>query len=113
MGAPSHRATTFNVKHSIFFPDNAQFYASLYFELCRTAANGEADTTVNSPWTQTCISQADCILLVGLAEGSPAVGEYERFMLGMKSTARKELVLLHTDRYTTPGSTRAWLRNRV
>ena len=34
-------------------------------------------------------------------------------MLGMKSTARKELVLLHTDRYTTPGSTRAWLRNRV
>ncbi|GKT85501.1 lysophospholipase NTE1 [Colletotrichum tofieldiae] len=30
-----------------------------------------ADTNVNSPWTQTCITQADCILLVGLAEGSP------------------------------------------
>lgn len=72
-----------------------------------------ADTTVNSAWTQTCISQADCILLVGLADGSPEIGEYERFMLGMKSTARKELVLLHTDRYTVPGSTRTWLRNRV
>jgi lysophospholipid hydrolase len=71
------------------------------------------DTNVNSPWTQTCISQADCILLVGIAEGSPAVGEYERFLLGMKTTARKELVLLHADRYSPSGTTRAWLRNRV
>lgn len=72
-----------------------------------------SDTNVNSPWTQTCISQADCILLVGLADGSPAIGEYERFLLGMKTTARKELVLLHADRFSAPGTTRAWLRNRV
>jgi lysophospholipid hydrolase len=72
-----------------------------------------ADTSVNSPWTQTCITQADCILLVGLAEGSPAIGEYERFLLGMKTTARKELVLLHVDRYSSPGLTRQWLRNRM
>ncbi|KAL4865906.1 hypothetical protein BDV12DRAFT_173710 [Aspergillus spectabilis] len=72
-----------------------------------------ADTNVNSPWTQTCISQADCILLVGLAESSPNVGEYERFLLGMKTTARKELVLLHADRYCPPGITRKWLKNRV
>jgi CRP-like cAMP-binding protein len=72
-----------------------------------------ADTTVNAPWTQTCISQADCILLVGLAEDSPAIGEYERFLLGMKTTARKELVLLHHDRFSAPGLTRKWLRNRV
>ena len=72
-----------------------------------------ADTNVNSPWTQTCISQADCILLVGLAEGSPAIGEYERFLLGMKTTARKELVLLHMERYSQPGLTRQWLRNRM
>ena len=72
-----------------------------------------ADTNVTSPWTQTCISQADCILLVGLAEGSPGMGEYEGFLLGMKTTARKELVLLHVDRYSTPGLTRKWLRNRL
>ncbi|GJC94190.1 lysophospholipase NTE1 [Colletotrichum higginsianum] len=72
-----------------------------------------ADTNVNSPWTQTCITQADCILLVGLAEGSPEIGEYERFMLGMKSTARKLLVLLHPERYSQSGLTRAWLRNRM
>ncbi|KAK5998266.1 Lysophospholipase NTE1 [Cladobotryum mycophilum] len=72
-----------------------------------------ADTSVNSPWTQTCITQADSILLVGLAEGSPAIGEYERFMLGMKSTARKTLVLLHADRFSQPGLTRSWLRNRM
>ncbi|KAK4694079.1 lysophospholipid hydrolase, partial [Lecanoromycetidae sp. Uapishka_2] len=72
-----------------------------------------ADTNVNSPWTQTCITQADCILLVGLAEGSPSIGEYERFLLGMKTTARKELVLLHAERYSPPGLTRKWLRNRM
>lgn len=69
-----------------------------------------ADTNVNAPWTQTCISQADCILLVGLAEASPDIGEYERFLLGMKTTARKELVLLHVERYSPPGLTRKWLR---
>ena len=72
-----------------------------------------ADTNVNAPWTQTCISQADCILLVGVAEGSPSIGEYERFLLGMKTTARKELVLLHLERYSQPGLTRKWLRNRM
>ncbi|KIW11554.1 hypothetical protein PV08_10855 [Exophiala spinifera] len=72
-----------------------------------------ADTSVNAPWTQTCIAQADCILLVGLAEASPSIGEYERFLLGMKTTARKDLVLLHVDRYVQPGLTRKWLRNRM
>lgn len=72
-----------------------------------------ADTSVKSPWTQTCISQADCIYLVGLAEGSPSIGEYERFLLTTKTTARKELVLLHSERYCPPGLTRRWLRNRT
>ncbi|KAK1759464.1 hypothetical protein QBC47DRAFT_457737 [Echria macrotheca] len=72
-----------------------------------------ADTHVNSPWTQTCISQADCVLLVGLADGSPEIGKYEQFMLGMKSTARKTLVLLHQERDSSPGLTRSWLKNRV
>ncbi|KAI2636174.1 patatin-like phospholipase [Xylaria nigripes] len=72
-----------------------------------------ADTSVTAPWTQTCITQADCILLVGLAESSPEIGEYERFMLGTKSTARKTLVLLHADRDSKPGLTRSWLKNRV
>lgn len=68
---------------------------------------------MNAPWTQTCIAQADCVLLVGLADGSPEIGEYERFMLGVKSTARKILVLLHQERYSVPGLTRKWLKNRV
>ncbi|KAI5295829.1 phosphatidylcholine and lysophosphatidylcholine phospholipase [Ascosphaera acerosa] len=72
-----------------------------------------ADTNVNAPWTQTCIKQADCILLVAVAEGSTSIGEYERFLLGMKTTALKELVLLHVDRYSPPGVTRQWLKNRL
>ncbi|KAM0714370.1 hypothetical protein Q7P37_010157 [Cladosporium fusiforme] len=71
-----------------------------------------ADTSVKSPWTQTCISQADCIYLVGLAESSASIGEYERFLLTTKTTARKELILLHAERYCPPGLTREWLRNR-
>ncbi|KAF2730823.1 lysophospholipase NTE1 [Polyplosphaeria fusca] len=71
-----------------------------------------ADTTVKSPWTQTCISQADCILLVGLAENSANIGEYERLLLTTKTTARKELVILHPERFCPSGLTRKWLRNR-
>ncbi|KAK5957888.1 phosphatidylcholine and lysophosphatidylcholine phospholipase [Knufia fluminis] len=72
-----------------------------------------ADTNVNSPWTQTCIKQADCILLIGLAESSPSMGEYERFLLSMKTTARKDLVLLHMEKFSKPGLTSKWLRNRT
>jgi lysophospholipid hydrolase len=72
-----------------------------------------ADTNVQSPWTSTCITQSDCILLVAVADGSPAVGEYERFLLTTKTTARRELILIHAERLCPPGLTRRWLRNRV
>jgi lysophospholipid hydrolase len=72
-----------------------------------------ADTNVQSPWTQTCITQSDCILLVGVADGSTAVGEYERLLLTTKTTARRELILIHAERLCPPGLTRKWLQNRV
>lgn len=34
----------------------------------------QADCTL-TPWTQRCIRQADCILIVGLGEQEPTVGE--------------------------------------
>ncbi|TPX32972.1 hypothetical protein SmJEL517_g04011 [Synchytrium microbalum] len=72
-----------------------------------------ADGGVNSPWTQRCVRQADCILLVGLGDEDPSIGEYERLLMGMKTTARKELVLVHSERHCAPGSTAAWLKNRL
>ncbi|KAG2184472.1 hypothetical protein INT43_000381, partial [Umbelopsis isabellina] len=72
-----------------------------------------ADGGVTSQWTRTCIRQADCILLVGLGDGDPAVGEYERFLINMKTTARKELVLLHGEKYCASGTTQEWLKNRL
>ena len=72
-----------------------------------------ADTGPNSPWTQRCIRQADCILLVALGDTSPAVGDYERILLNTKTTARKELVLLHADRSIQKGLTRTWLQSRT
>ena len=71
-----------------------------------------ADTAVSSPWTQMCIRQADCILLVAHGASDPGIGEYERLLVGMKTTARKELVLLHPERVIPAGSTRPWLQAR-
>ncbi|CAG8498260.1 9095_t:CDS:2 [Ambispora gerdemannii] len=72
-----------------------------------------ADGGPNNSWTQTCIRQADCILLVGLGNGDPTIGEYEQVLINAKTTARKELVLLHAERYCSPGTTRQWLKNRL
>ncbi|KAI8802399.1 hypothetical protein BJ742DRAFT_832941 [Cladochytrium replicatum] len=72
-----------------------------------------ADGGVNAPWTQRCVRQADCILLVGLGDGEPNIGEFERLLLGMKTTARKELVLLHSERFCVSGRTAEWLKNRL
>lgn len=69
-----------------------------------------ADTAVSAPWTQTCIRQADCILLVADGGTEPELGEYEKLLVGMKTTARKELVLLHSERNVPNGSTRPWLK---
>ena len=48
-------------------------------------------------------------MVVGMGD-DPTIGEYERLLLSMKTTARKELVLLHPDRSVTPGTTREWLK---
>ncbi|TKY84897.1 hypothetical protein EX895_005977 [Sporisorium graminicola] len=69
------------------------------------------DTPVSSAWSQTSIRQADCVLMVGFGD-EPAMGEYERLLLSVKTTARKELVLLHPERSVPLGSTREWLKNR-
>lgn len=34
----------------------------------------QSDSTL-TPWTQRCIRQADCILIVGLGEQEPTIGE--------------------------------------
>ena len=44
-------------------------------------------------------------MVVGMGE-DPNLGEYERLLLSMKTTAGKELVLLHPDRAVVPGFTR-------
>ncbi len=48
-------------------------------------------------------------MVVGMGD-DPSIGEYERLLLSLKTTARKELVLLHPDRSVVPGSTREWLK---
>ncbi|EIW67695.1 hypothetical protein TREMEDRAFT_72160 [Tremella mesenterica DSM 1558] len=70
-----------------------------------------ADTPPTSQWTLTCIRQADLVLVVAMGD-DPTLGEYERLLLASKTTARKELILLHDERTVPLGSTRPWLKNR-
>uniref|UniRef100_A0A3B5L715 lysophospholipase n=1 Tax=Xiphophorus couchianus TaxID=32473 RepID=A0A3B5L715_9TELE len=65
-----------------------------------------------TPWTQRCIRQADCIIIVGLGEQDPAVGELERMLEGSAVRAQKQLVLLHREDGPTPQGTVNWLNMR-
>ncbi|KAJ2884370.1 phosphatidylcholine and lysophosphatidylcholine phospholipase, partial [Coemansia aciculifera] len=72
-----------------------------------------ADGGISSPWTRHCVRHSDFVLLVGLGDGDPSVGEFERLLLALKTTARKELVLLHENRSCITGTTREWLKRRA
>lgn len=83
-------------------------------ESCHRLVLFVADTGPTAPWTARCIRQADCVLLVGNGDTDPSVGDYERALIGMQTTARKELVLLHSKiHYVPPGSTERWLKARL
>uniref|UniRef100_A0A8B9J5M2 lysophospholipase n=1 Tax=Astyanax mexicanus TaxID=7994 RepID=A0A8B9J5M2_ASTMX len=71
----------------------------------------QSDSTL-TPWTQRCIRQADCILIVGLGEQEPTVGELERMLEGSAVRAQKQLVLLHREDGPPPSGTAEWLNMR-
>uniref|UniRef100_A0A8D0STJ5 lysophospholipase n=1 Tax=Sus scrofa TaxID=9823 RepID=A0A8D0STJ5_PIG len=71
----------------------------------------QADSTL-TPWTQRCIRQADCILIVGLGEQEPTVGELERMLERSAVRAQKQLVLLHRKDGPAPARTVDWLNMR-
>lgn len=74
----------------------------------------EADP-VASHWTERCLRQADRILLVGDARGSPELGPIERALLpddDARRSAQRGLVLLHPPDTQRPSGTRRWLEPR-
>ncbi|XP_060738991.1 patatin-like phospholipase domain-containing protein 7 [Tachysurus vachellii] len=71
----------------------------------------QSDSTL-TPWTQRCIRQADCILIVGLGEQEPTVGELEQMLEGSAVRAQKQLVLLHREDGPPPRGTAEWLNMR-
>ena len=50
--------------------------------------------------------------MVALADQEPFLGDFEQRMLNMKTTARKELVLLHSQRHPNAGCVRDWVSGR-
>uniref|UniRef100_A0A8D0LC30 lysophospholipase n=1 Tax=Sphenodon punctatus TaxID=8508 RepID=A0A8D0LC30_SPHPU len=71
----------------------------------------QSDSTL-TPWTQRCIRQADCILIVGLGEQEPTVGELERMLENTAVRAQKQLILLHREDGSLPCRTVEWLNMR-
>ncbi|KAF7495700.1 Neuropathy target esterase sws [Sarcoptes scabiei] len=65
-----------------------------------------------SAWTQRCIRQADCILIVGLGDQEPSVGEVEKQLQYLSIRTQKELVLLHKFDGPAPKNTVKWLNMR-
>ncbi|XP_062398636.1 patatin-like phospholipase domain-containing protein 7 isoform X2 [Sardina pilchardus] len=71
----------------------------------------QSDDTL-TPWTQRCLRQADSIIIVGLGDGEPTVGELERMLEGSAVRAQKQLVLLHREDGPPPSGTVEWLNMR-
>ncbi|XP_051832810.1 patatin-like phospholipase domain-containing protein 7 isoform X2 [Antechinus flavipes] len=72
----------------------------------------QADSTL-TPWTQRCIRQADCILIVGLGDQEPTVGELEKMLENTAVRAQKQLILLHKEDGPEPSRTVEWLNMRT
>ncbi|XP_060812478.1 neuropathy target esterase sws isoform X4 [Bombus pascuorum] len=64
-------------------------------------------------WTQRCVRQADCILIVGLGDKPPSIGRTEREVERLVMRTQKELVLLHKEQSgQRPTNTVEWLNMR-
>ncbi|XP_063908802.1 neuropathy target esterase sws isoform X3 [Zophobas morio] len=70
----------------------------------------QCDLTV-SVWTQRCIRQADCILIVGLGENHPSLGKVEKEVERLAMRTQKELILLHRED-GKPHNTVGWINMR-
>ena len=75
---------------------------------------GRGDPADPGFWDRLCMRQADVVLLVGRADGSPRLGPSEQRLLagGAASMARREMVLLHRDPRPGAWRTEQWLSQR-
>ena len=97
---PEEHAT--NVVLAAWLSDRERQYRYIVYETDKTW----------SPWTQRCLRQADCILLVGRADSDPTPGPIEMAMHRMTANARVELVLLQPVGTKWPSATSSWLGQR-
>nr|XP_020835522.1 neuropathy target esterase isoform X4 [Phascolarctos cinereus] len=65
-----------------------------------------------TPWTVRCLRQADCILIVGLGDQEPTLGQLEQRLESTAVRALKQLVLLHREEGPGPARTVEWLNMR-
>lgn len=63
-------------------------------------------------WTRRCLRQSDVIILVGLGDRTPNVGNFEKEIDKWAPRTQKELVLLHRETTKRPINTLHWLNAR-
>ena len=71
----------------------------------------QCDNT-SSAWTQRCIRQADCILIVASAEQKPCISEAEKQLETLAFRTQKELILFYREDSDKPEETVKWLNMR-
>lgn len=71
----------------------------------------QCDSTL-TPWTIRCLRQADCILIVAMADLEPTVGAVEQQLEHLSVRTQKELILLHKDTTDKPKDSARWLNIR-
>ena len=70
-----------------------------------------ADDTL-TPWTRTCIRQADVVLMVATAGASVELNASEIFALSIHAPSARRLVIVHEARSEIVSGTAAWLTSR-
>jgi predicted acylesterase/phospholipase RssA len=73
----------------------------------------ETDAVI-SPWTESCLANADRILVVANADGDPGCGEIERTLLSNRDRlpAHRDLILLQPRELPCFPGTKRWLEHR-
>jgi NTE family protein/lysophospholipid hydrolase len=62
-----------------------------------------------SRWSELCLERADAVLLVAMASDGPGLGAWMPLLGPERTSAARELVLLHEDERRPPSGTAAWL----
>lgn len=115
-------ATTLNNPHIFDVKDDYRLIHYLNrmedtYEMIVYVCDSDGTGSERSFWTDRCLKQADCILIVAMGDAEPSIGAVEKHLEASEgeegSRAQKELILLWPEECTSPSRTADWLDLRT